>query len=267
MKILSLFLFLSLAVLGMAQNTSDRSLEPRVFKPLSLPGQQRPLEAPSSPLLSQKSIYYIILVLLLVLLLGGALFLCWKIPSIGARILIVVGALAASAFAGFVLLTMIGLTAPPDNSPQGLARRALSLMAEELGMSIEHTPVAIQDDDCRVGIIIHDQALVLADYEENKALYAPYAYLDTVWSKEGVSKELPSLPLPKSDHWVIETKAAKQSNDAASLYQIEWHFRDLNPSRITLRYAQPDYFFPEVVSIERLIQQKSDASRGIFPEE
>ncbi len=252
----------------MAQSSTTAGLVvPRTFKPLSMPGQHRPLTAPPAPLLSKKAVYYIILAALLVLFLGGAVFLCLKTSSIIARILIILAALVASAFSGFVLLTMAGLTATPDHSKQGIARQELAVLAQELGMSIDHVKVAIEDDECRIGLLIGELAIAVADFEDNKGLFAPYANLDTVLSMEGTRKDLPLLPSSNDEQWVIETKAAKQSNDTAKLYKIEWRFRNLSPKSIIVCYAQPDYFFQEAGSIERLIQHRLNESQGVLPAE
>ncbi len=259
MKSFFLFVLLTVPLLSMAQSAQHSPApEVRLFQPLSLPGQQRPVVEPKAPLLSQQGVYYVILTLLLLAILAAAVLICWKTSSTVLRILIVIGALGASALVSFVLLTMIGLTGTPDNSKAGIARRALLEMGKHLGMSIETIAAIFEDDECRIGLLLGEQAFVIADYGDNRGLLAPYASLDSVNSYEGPARELPLLPRPTADQWVIETEAARKSSDTTRLQQIEWHFRGISPSIIAVRYAQPDYFFPNVASIAALCHQRME---------
>lgn len=254
------FLFLSSVITA---QSSQQPIEPesRVFQPLSLPNQHRPLLASPAPLMTQKNIYYLILAVLLLVILGATIVLCWKMPSLIARILVLVAALGLSLFVAFVLLTAIGLTATPDDSEQGMARRDLLLMREQLAMSIETSALAFGDDACRIGLLLGEKAIAVVDYVDNRGLLAPYARIDSVIGHEGTAGILPPLPSAAADRWIIETKAARQSDDTTHLYQIEWHFSNISPSVIAVRYAQPDYFFPQVSSITSLCQHRIQEAR------
>jgi hypothetical protein len=248
---------LAMPLLGMAQSAQNSPApETRLFQPLSLPGQQRPVVAPKAPLLSQQDVYYVILIVLLLAIFGSAVLACWKVSSIVLQILIAISALGAGAFVSFVLLTMIGLTGTPDNSKAGLARRAMVEMGKALGLPNETIAAVVEDDEYRVCMLLGEQVLVIADYGENRGLLLPYASLDSVNSHEGPAQTLPLLPPPAADRWVIETEAARESNDTTNLQQIEWHFRGAGLSIIAVRYARPDYFFPHVASIASLCRQR-----------
>ncbi len=248
---------LAMPLLGMAQSAQPSpASEIRLFQPLSLPGQQRPIVEPEAPLLSQQDVYYVILIVLLLAIFGAAVLACWKISSIVLQILIAIGALGAGAFVSFVLLTMIGLTGTPDNSKAGLARRAMVEMGKALGLPNETIAAVFEDDEYRVCMLLGDQVLVIADYVENRGLLSPYANLDSVNSHEGPARTLPPLPLPAADRWVIETETARKSSDTTNLQQIEWYFRTPGLSIIAVRYARPDYFFPNAASIAALCRHR-----------
>jgi hypothetical protein len=257
MKLFCLLSFLIVSAMATAQSASGPSpIEIRVFQPLSLPGQQRPVKPPPPPLLSQKNMYYLVLILSLVAILGSAIFVCGRVPGLMTRVVIIIGALLLSGLVAFGLLFAIGITATPDDSKQGIVRRDMLRMGDHLGMSIESVAAVVEDDECRVGMLIGERALVVADFGENRGLLVPFAQLDSVASHQGPANALPPLPAPVPDRWVIETDAARQSGDTTPLQQIEWHFRQSNPSVIVLRYATPDYFFPEVSSIAALCRQR-----------
>ncbi|MFN4079387.1 MAG: hypothetical protein ACK4NS_00680 [Saprospiraceae bacterium] len=167
------------------------------------------------------------------------------------RILIIVGALALAGLVSFALLFAIGITAEPDTSMRAAAQEALRQLGKRLGLSIETSGVAIEDDDFRVGLLLGESEFVVADYVDNRGLKAPYALIDTVLHYEGPAQTLPPLPAPDADVWVIETHAARQSDAAAPLYQIEWRLRNANPKVVAVRYAQPDHLFRETSSIAR----------------
>lgn len=254
---------MAMSVISSAQSASQPTPpEVRAFQPLSLPGQQRPIVIPKPPLLSKQGQMYGVMGLLLLLILAGTLALCWKNPSIIARILIVLGALGVSGFVVFVSLTMIGLTATPDNSKAGIARRALAQMGEHLGMSKETIAAILEDDECRIGLLLGGEALAIVDYGENKGLLAPYANLDSVVSHEGRASELPPLNSPAlADQWIVETHAARQSSDTTRLKQLEWYFHGPTPKAVIVRFVQSDYFFQETASIAAFCRQRMEEAQ------
>jgi hypothetical protein len=257
MKLIFLFFLFVISSIAAAQpaNAPASPPEVRFFEPLSLPGQERPIKAPRKPLVSAKNKYYLILAIILLAVLGLTIFLCVQVASIWMRLLIVLLALSGSAFVSYGLLFAAGITATPDDSTQGIFRSSMLNLAKQLGLPMEVSPVVVEDDGGRFGILLGEQALVLADFGENRGLLTPYAHLDSVVSYEGTRSNLPALPAAAADRWIIETQAAQAAADTAQLQQIEWYFRDLNPSAVVVRYAIPDYFFPEVGSIASLCKQ------------
>jgi hypothetical protein len=234
-------------MLGMAQLATQLAAQPqppevRQFQPLSFPGQLRPVTAPPRPLLSQKDWYYLMLIVSLIAIWGSTIMVFWKIPFILARALVVVGALGATALVGFVLLFSIGITPTTDDSQSGIARSSLLELGKSIQMPIEVSPFIVEDDECRVGMLVGQEAIAIADYTENRGLLVPFTRLDSIASYEGVASALPPLPEPAADRWIIETEQARKSNDTTRLYQIELRFRDLNPGIIAVRYVIPDYF-------------------------